>query len=131
MLVVLCLTVIGVIPMKRKLNCCDQISVSQIVGNARRQKMKKEGSLAAINTTAAFLEQLQRLLSEALKCTKALSQLVIAILLMLELCKEQHTDRARFDPSGTKNFDMAVSWMYPRQPPGANADELPNFALLG
>jgi hypothetical protein len=47
------------------------------------------------------------------KCIKTLSQLLIAVLLMLEFCKEQqHSDGAIIRDSATESFDRAVSSIY-------------------
>ena len=95
MLLIQCFTVVGMISMKRKRKSCDQVLVLRIAGEAGRQKTKKERPFPTptLNRASAFVKHLRTLLNEVFKCTKTLSQLLIAALLMLEFCKEQqHSD---------------------------------------
>ena len=81
-----------------------------MVRNGVQKKRKKQRPLSALDIASAFVKQVQRLLSQILKCTKTLSQLLIAVLLMLEFCKEQqHSDGVIIRDSATRSFDRAVS----------------------
>ena len=82
-------TVIGVIPMKGKLKSRDQPLALRIISGPGRQKTRKESPLPTLKTASAFVRNLRTLLNEISKCIKTLGQLLIAVLLMLEFCKEQ------------------------------------------
>jgi hypothetical protein len=102
-------TVAGVIQTKTKLKRRDQVLDSQRVGDVRQQQRKKDRPLSVLETASVFVKQLRSLLSEIFKCVKTLSQLLIAVLLMLEFCKEQqHSDGAIIRDSATESFDRAV-----------------------
>jgi hypothetical protein len=94
--------------MKTKLKDRDGAIDSRTVDLVGRQKRKKERPGSALNTATVFVKQLRRLLQELRRSTKALSQLLISVLLMFQSCKEQQSsDRAILRGSGP------ISWVYP------------------
>ncbi len=109
-----CFTVVVVIPTKTKLKNRDRVPDSRAADIAGRQRGKKESLGSVLNTATVFVKQLRRLLQELRRSTKALSQLLIAVLLMFQFCKEQQSsDRAILRGSGTRNSYEAASSMYP------------------